>query len=95
MKPCMRALIINVVQARAVDLIKVKQNHARIQKMHTIFLSRIIVFILRVIFPHMCATPGRHERVVELAIWQIFTLVMELSVALKKSFCLVFIVTPM
>ena len=33
----------------------------------------------------MCATPGRHERVVELAIWQIFTLVMELSVALKKS----------
>lgn len=30
-------LIINVVQARVVDLIKVKQNHPRIQKMHTIF----------------------------------------------------------
>lgn len=30
-------LIINVLQARVVDLIKVKQNHPRIQKMYTIF----------------------------------------------------------
>lgn len=30
-------LIINVVQARVVDLIKVKQSHSRIQKMHIIF----------------------------------------------------------
>ena len=30
-------LIINVVRARVVVLIKVKHNHPRIQKMHTIF----------------------------------------------------------